>query len=115
MHAARSPNPAARAGAAFTRFDGACRRPKHGWTDARIVVAANPPVGRLEEFYCEQRAIADRSVGDRIGRSEERLNVRSLFGESGHGKVARWTQLDISNPEHPRSTCSADDLADRVV
>ena len=83
----------------------------------RMVVAANNrPVGRLEEFHCEQRGDYFDIVEFVIGAAGllDRLNVgvRTLFGKSSAGKVARWDQLDISDPRHPRLTCSAGDLQD---
>jgi hypothetical protein len=28
-----------------------------------------------------------------------------------HGRRARWDQMDLSDPEHPRLTCPVDELA----
>jgi hypothetical protein len=83
----------------------------------RMVVAGNNrPVGRLEEFHCEQRGDSFHIIQFVIGSAglAERLNVgvKALFGKSGGGKVASWKQLDISDPQHPRLTCSTDDLVD---
>jgi hypothetical protein len=83
----------------------------------RMVVAGdNRPVGRLEEFHCEQRGDYFEIIEFVIGSAGlmDRLNVgvRALFGSSGTGKVARWDQLDISDPKHPRLTCSAAELQD---
>jgi hypothetical protein len=33
-----------------------------------------------------------------------------LVGSRGSSYIARWDQLDISDPDHPRLTCSRDDL-----
>jgi hypothetical protein len=83
----------------------------------RMVVAGNNrPVGRLEEFHCEQRGDYFHIVQFVIGVAGvmDRLNVgmKALFGKSGGGKVASWEQMDISDPEHPRLTCSVDELKD---
>jgi hypothetical protein len=42
----------------------------------------------------------------------ERLGVgfKLLFGKAGAGYVARWDQLDISDPERPRLTCGVEEL-----
>jgi hypothetical protein len=42
----------------------------------------------------------------------ERLNVgvKALFGIGRGGRVARWDQIDLSDPDHPRLTCSVDEL-----
>jgi len=86
----------------------------------RMVVAGNyHPVGRLEEFHCEQRGDYFHIVEFVIGPAGlmDRLNVsvKALFGKSRGGKVASWNQLDISDREHPRLTCSADDLVDLEI
>src|SRR6185436_11619735 len=41
----------------------------------------------------------------------ERLNpgLKALFGVRAGGKVARWDQIGISDPEHHRLTCSVDE------
>jgi hypothetical protein len=83
----------------------------------RIVFAGNNrPVGRLEEFHAEQDGDYFNIVEYVIGAAGliERLNVatKALFGIGGGGKVARWDQLDISDPDHPRLTCSIEELTD---
>ena len=81
----------------------------------RMVMAGNNrPVGRLEEFRSEQRGDYFNIVAFVIGAQGlmERLNVglKALFGRRSGGKVARWDQIDISDPRHPRLTCSLEDL-----
>lgn len=83
----------------------------------RIVVAGNNRrVGRLEEFHAEQRGDDFHIVEFVIGSAGlmDRLNmgVRALFGKAVSGKTARADQLDISNPRHPRLTCSIEELRD---
>jgi hypothetical protein len=79
-----------------------------------VVAGNNRSIGRLEEFRSEQRGDYFHIVEFVIGAAGlmERLNVglRALFGMSGRGKVARWDQIDISDPLHPRLTCSVDEL-----
>jgi len=79
-----------------------------------VVAGNNRHVGRLEEFHCEQRGEYFHIVKFVIGSAGlmERLNVgvKALFGVGAGGKVARWDQIDISDPEHPRLTCSVDEL-----
>jgi hypothetical protein len=76
----------------------------------------NRSVGRLEEFHAEQRGDHFHIVAVVIGSAGlmERLNVgiRALFGRSRGGKVARWDQIDLSDPTRPRLTCSVEDLTD---
>jgi hypothetical protein len=83
----------------------------------RMVVAGNNrTVGRLEEFHSEQRGDSFHIMAFVIGSAGlmERLNVgvRALFGLSGRGKIARWDQIDITDPDHPRLTCPVDELED---
>ena len=81
-----------------------------------IVAGNNRPVGRIEEFHCETYGDGFRIVEVAIGSAGlmERLNVgvKALFGIRSGGKVARWDQIDISNPERPRLTCTLDELRD---
>jgi hypothetical protein len=83
----------------------------------RMVVAGNNrPVGRIEEFHAEQRGDYFMIVEFVIGAAGlmNRLNVglNALVGRGSGGKVARWDQIDISDPDHPRLTCPVEDLRD---
>jgi len=82
----------------------------------RVIAGNNRSVGRLEEFRSEQRGDYFYVVEFVIGAAGlmERLNVgvKAVFGMRGRGKVARWDQIDISDPKRPRLTCSVDDLRD---
>jgi hypothetical protein len=80
-----------------------------------VHTANNRRLGRVEEFRAERRGnawfITEYVVGtaglfERLG-----LGVRLILGlKSGGGYVVRWNQLDLSNPAHPRLTCSIDDV-----
>jgi hypothetical protein len=80
-----------------------------------VRTANNRRLGRMEEFRAVRRGdawfIREYVVGtagllERLG-----LGVRLIFGlKRGGGYVVRWDQLDLSNPERPRLTCSVDDL-----
>ena len=81
----------------------------------RMVLAGNNrPVGRLEEFHAEPHGDYFEVLEFVIGSAGllERLNVglKALFGRSGSGRIARWDQIDVSDPDRPRLTCSVDDL-----
>jgi sporulation protein YlmC with PRC-barrel domain len=81
-----------------------------------VIAGNNRRVGRLEEFHAEQRGDDFHIVAFVIGSAGlmERLNLgtRALFGRSRGGKIARWDQIDISDPTRPRLTCSVQDLKD---
>jgi len=81
-----------------------------------VLAGNNRPVGRLEEFHAEQRGDYFYIVEFVIGSAGlmERLDVAigGLFGRSRGGKVARWDQIDISDPARPRLTCSVEELTD---
>jgi hypothetical protein len=73
----------------------------------------NRPVGRIEEL----RANADddwtvtkfvlgaAGLLERLG-----VAVRLVLGRRLNGYVARWDQIDLSDPEHPRLTCAVEEL-----
>jgi len=80
----------------------------------RVLAANNRSVGRLEEFRTEQHGtgfvVTEYVIGaagllERLG-----LGVKLLFGRKRTGYVARWDQLDISDPGRPRLTCRAEEL-----
>jgi hypothetical protein len=45
-------------------------------------------------------------LSERLG-----LGVKMIFGKGGGGYLARWDQLDLSDPHRPRLTCSVDELS----
>jgi hypothetical protein len=81
----------------------------------RAVHAANGRVvGRLEEVRAEpkgrQHFVTEYVIGpagllERLG-----LGIRNLLGWRWSGYIARWDQLDVSDPEHLRLTCTVDAL-----
>ncbi|MCU1381434.1 MAG: hypothetical protein JWL71_131 [Acidobacteria bacterium] len=81
-----------------------------------VLAANNRSIGRIEEFRAEARAagwvvtaysIGSAGLWERLG-----LAVRRLSGSRGgrHGYVARWDQLDLSNPDVPRLRCRVEEL-----
>jgi hypothetical protein len=81
----------------------------------RVVLARNnQSVGRLEDCRVEKHgqvwAITEYVIG--AGGLLERLGVglRLVLGLRPGGYVARWDQLDISDPERPRLICGIEDL-----
>jgi hypothetical protein len=83
----------------------------------RVVVATNnQPLGRIEEFRVEPRGsewvIAQFVIGpaglvERLG-----IGVKLVLGlKRGRGFVARWDQLDLTDPDRPRLTCAVDQLS----
>jgi hypothetical protein len=81
----------------------------------RVVLAANNrPVGRLEEFRAEMRGhtcvVVEYVIGvtgliERFG-----LGFKLVLGMPTGGHVARWDQIDISDPHRPRLTCAVSEL-----
>jgi hypothetical protein len=81
----------------------------------KVLTANNRSLGRLEECRAEQRGnrwfVTEWMIGtagllERLG-----LGVRMILGmHSRSSYVARWDQLDLTNPDHPRLTCSVDEL-----
>jgi hypothetical protein len=80
-----------------------------------VRTANNRRLGRLEEFKAEQRGhewvvteyvIGVAGLAERLG-----LGVRLVLGfERVGGYVARWDQMDLSNPDRPRVSCPIDEL-----
>ena len=86
------------------------------WIVGREVYAANSRrIGRLHEVRAEWRGstwvITEYVIGaagliERLG-----LGVRLVLGfERPTGYVARWDQVDFSNPRRPTLTCAVTEL-----
>jgi hypothetical protein len=80
-----------------------------------VHTANNRRLGRVEEFRAERRGdawfIREYVVGTAGLLERLDLGVRLLLGlKRGRGYVVRWDQLDLTNPERPRLTCSVEDL-----
>jgi hypothetical protein len=81
----------------------------------KVLTGNNRVLGRLEECRAERRddswvitewLIGSAGLMERLG-----LGVRMILGmRGGQSFVARWDQLDLSNPDRPRLTCSTEDL-----
>jgi hypothetical protein len=80
----------------------------------QVLAGNNHPVGRIEECRAVKRGNGFEISEYVIGPAGllERLGVagKLLVGVTNGGYVARWDQLDISDPEHPRLTCAVDEL-----
>lgn len=79
-----------------------------------VLAANNRRVGRIEEFRAEVRGGACEITAFVLGEAGlyERLDlgVRMIFGRHGSGYVARWDQLDLTDPARPRLSCAVEDL-----
>jgi hypothetical protein len=83
-----------------------------------VYTANNRRLGRLEEFRARRQGatwvideyvIGAAGVAERLG-----LGVRLILGTSSvTGYVARWDQLDLSNPDRPTLSCSVENLQRR--
>jgi hypothetical protein len=102
----------------------ASQRPPAGVTDhevrldrllgRQVLAGNNHTLGRLEEFRTQQqgnRCVIIEYVIGPIGLFERLgVGVKLLFGRQGSGYAARWDQLDITDPEHPRLRCPIEAL-----
>jgi hypothetical protein len=80
-----------------------------------VHTANNRRLGRLEEFRAERRGsdwvVTEYVIGaagllERLG-----LGARLIVGiDHAGGYVARWDQMDLSNPDSPRISCPVKDL-----
>jgi hypothetical protein len=80
-----------------------------------VLGANNHAVGMLEEVRAERRGSRCVVTGFVLGAAglAERLgvSVKLLFGiRREGGYLARWDQVDLSDPRHPRLTCPVDEL-----
>jgi hypothetical protein len=80
----------------------------------QVVAENNRPVARLEEVRAEihgkscvitEFVLGTAGLFERLG-----VGVKLLFGRRGGGYVARWDQIDLSDPEHLRLTCPLEEL-----
>jgi len=80
----------------------------------RVLGLDHHPVGRLEEFRVEKTGrefvVTEFVIGaggllERLG-----LGLRVLLGRRVTGHVARWDQIDISDPKRPRLRCALAEL-----
>jgi len=80
---------------------------------ARELAANGRRVGRIEEVRAEHRGGEYQIVEYRLGSGAvmERWSViRNLFGIKTRMLIARWNQVDISDPRRPRLTCPLDEI-----
>ncbi len=86
-----------------------------------VVDSAGEPIGRIEEVRAEQRAdewiVTEYLVG--LAAIAERLSAQRLFAkflpwlrQPNHfvGYCIAWNQLDLSDPDHPRLTCTLKEM-----
>jgi hypothetical protein len=81
----------------------------------RVLTANNRSLGRLEECRAERTGanwvvtewvIGPAGLFERLG-----LGTRLVLGIEPHGGyIARWDQLDLTNPRRPRLACPIDEL-----
>ena len=80
----------------------------------KVRAANNRSAGRIEEFRAEADASGCQVIAFVIGAAGllERLHLgtRLVLGLARHGRVARWDQLDLTNPHQPRLTVPLDSL-----
>ena len=83
----------------------------------KVRAGNNRSAGRIEEVRAEADASGCRVIAFVIGAGGllERLHLgtRLVLGLQRHGRVARWDQLDLTDPDRPRLTVPVDSL-DRV-
>jgi hypothetical protein len=74
----------------------------------------NRPIGRIEEFRGRKHgngcSIAEYVIGPAGLFERLDLAARLLAGGRRRGYVARWDQVDLTDPDRPRLTCPLEDL-----
>jgi hypothetical protein len=79
----------------------------------RVRAMNGRPVGRLEEIRAERRGDTHEVTEFLLGTGAlfERLSiVRRLFRRAPRTLVARWDQIDVSDPRRPVLTCTVEEL-----
>ena len=81
----------------------------------RVFGRNNQSIGRIEEFHADKRGtgcivteyvIGSAGLLERLG-----VGVTLILGRARRGGyVARWDQVDVSDPDRPRLTCPAEEL-----
>ena len=84
----------------------------------QLLSANHQPVGRIEEFRAQSTAEGYAVIEVVIGMHGllERMNVgaRLVVGaELKRSRVARWDQIDFSNPSKPKLRVSVNELVKR--
>ncbi len=80
-----------------------------------VYTANNRRLGRLHEFRAKRQGstwlVTEYMIGG-LGLTERLgLGIRLILGvKRSGGYVARWDQLDLSDPERPRLTCPVKEL-----
>jgi hypothetical protein len=80
----------------------------------KVIARNNQRVGRIEEFRAEPRegsyVVTEYVIGAAGLLERLDVGVRLILGRRVRGYVARWDQVDISDPDHPRLTCAVEEL-----
>jgi sporulation protein YlmC with PRC-barrel domain len=81
----------------------------------RVLAQNGRSVGRVEEIRVERSGggyvVTEYHVGPEALLERLAVGLQSLFREPPRGGYAiAWNQVDLSDPEHPRLTCPADEL-----
>ena len=80
---------------------------------SRVVAVDGRTVGHVEEVRSEHRDGEHQIVEYLLGTGallETWSLTASFFGRRRKKLVARWNQLDISDPRKPRLTCPVDEI-----
>lgn len=87
----------------------------HDLLGRQLLSANNQPVGRIEEFRAQSTTHGCAVIEVVIGMRGllERMNVgarRVVGAELKGSRVARWDQIDVSNPLKPKLIVSVKEL-----
>jgi len=83
---------------------------------SRVVAANGRPVGHIEEVRAERRGAEHQIVAFVLGTGGlfERWSLTANLSRKGRKRIARWNQLDINDPSHPRLTCPLEEIEEEV-
>jgi hypothetical protein len=86
----------------------------------KVVDRDGRPVGRIEEFLAERHGnechlrevyLGPEALLRRFAVSTSRLPFLGWLAHLGYSCHVPWDRIDLSDPEHPRLTCTRDELA----
>jgi len=79
-----------------------------------VITGTGRTIGRIEEFRTAvrggERIVVEYALGGAGLMVRLGVGVRQVFGRAARGHIARWDQIDLTDPRRPRLLCSIEEL-----